>query len=493
MTMPKRSVRVFAWRYVSGAPLNGVRKTNATAFRFGNAQLHVAEQKPAKWSYWPRYIKGSIRLLAVTYALFLGWAALTGNYWILWITGGLILTYAITDASLYVVDKRAENASTRIPRKVVFKEIEQYIRRINCEDTPFIGFAMGKKPIMLDLDNDAPHGALSMGTGAGKSATLGGIVAQLLYGGVEHVLIVDVKVVSLLQFEDHPRVTYANTYEAMWEGILYEEQIMNERYAELRENPKKVFPRRVIIIEEGNSFASEIAMYYRNEMNGKGRVPIIDALGRILFKGRQARLNVIGAWQRLTVQAVADPAVRDQFGFKIMARFSVTAWKSLIGTFPIPRSSRHRGRAVIVVGDEQESFQMCFWTPAETREFAFANDEPIDATEALETYTRDQGEFNDAETKETVPDVSRPDFSQVNGSDSHKRSNEGAAVDDTVDYQVTLHEAIKMGLVGDLSYDALRAARQRDKTFPPNCGKRGRELIYSAKMMKEWNVRKRAA
>ena len=489
--MARRSVKTFVWRWVSGAQLDGERKTNATAFRFGTSQLHPTEQKPARWSYWPRYIKGSIRVLGTLYAGVLVWAWFSGQEWLDYATAGIIVAYCIIDVGLFIVDKRRENEATRIPRKVIFKDVEKFVRRINCADTPLIGLAMGKQPVMLDLDNDAPHGALSMGTGAGKSATLGGIIAQLLYGGAEHVLIIDVKVISLMQFENHPRVTYANTYEAMWEGLLHEERIMNDRYQELLADNKKIFPRRVIIMEEGNSFASEIAMYYRTEMGGKGRVPIIDTLGRILFKGRQARMNVIGAWQRLTVQAVADPAVRDQFGFKILARFSVTAWKSLIGTFPIPRSSRHRGRAVIVVGDEQEAFQMVYWTPQETRDFAFANDQETVADVLDEAYRRDLGELNGTGSKGATTSEPVAEFSLVSPSVSNNGSKQDEPVSEPVDYPVTLQEAIKGGIVIDLSYEGLRSAKSRGGQFPSNVGKRGREHIYSSNALREWDQKRR--
>ena len=489
--MARRTVQTFVWRWVTGAPLDGERKTNATAFRFGTQQLHPTEQKPAAWSFWPRYIKGSVRVLGTFYAVLLIWAWFSGREWLDYATGGIIFAYCIIDVGLFVIDKRRETEMHRIPRKVLFKDVEKFVRRINCADTPLIGLGMGKQPVMLDLDNDAPHGALSMGTGAGKSATLGGIIAQLLYGGVEHILIIDVKVISLMQFENHPRVTYANTYEAMWEGLLHEEEIMNARYQELLLDNKKVFPRRVIIMEEGNSFASEIAMYYRTEMGGKGRVPIIDTLGRILFKGRQARMNVIGAWQRLTVQAVADPAVRDQFGFKILARFSVTAWKSLIGTFPIPRSSRHRGRAVIVVGDEQESFQMVYWTPAETRDFAFANDQETVSDVLADSYARDLGESNDAALNESAAGESGSSLVLVKAPVSNASSNESEAQTEATDYPVTLHEAIKSRIVIDISYDGLRAARQRGGKFPQSISKRGRELLYSANALRKWDEERR--
>jgi hypothetical protein len=74
---------------------------------------------------------------------------------------------------------------------------------------------------------------------------------------------------------------------------------------------------------------------------------------------RAVNMHMFGAWQVLLVIAAGgDSQLRDQFGLKILSRFSPQAWDLLVGTRPREPSSSVPGRAVAVMEGERKRFQM---------------------------------------------------------------------------------------------------------------------------------------
>jgi hypothetical protein len=466
--------------------------------------------------------------LGVAFAIFFVWAW-WHMQWFDWSVIVLTLCGCVASVCLWVYEKRQATASTRMPWRVMFKgDIRECIDRTATADRVVVGFAAGKRPVLLDFEADAPHAIAAMGTGGGKSTLLRGLIAQLLHNGVEHITIIDPKLVSLIEFADHPRVRICITYGEMWEGILDFYHVMRDRYQQLHADPTITFPRRVLFVEEGNSFGAEIRLYWNNELGGKGPAPIIQTLALILFQARQAGMNVIGAYQRLSVAAVGTPDARDQFGFVIMSRFKPTAWKSLVGTMPIPRSPRHKGRALVVVGEDQELVQMVGWTPGQARAYADGPEDPDAAFDAAfdaaapvqgrQAQRPDQGkrtdlasdQLRDAAASPLVIDgvsnvqamldldhVAAPvqgsciamqgtsTGDDVTGPDSQTdNTSPPPAMPDG--YGVTMKEAIELKLVR-CKLGALRAARQRG-TFPKPIEQRSGADVYRVRDITEWEA-----
>jgi hypothetical protein len=89
------SLRVFAWRYFTGAHLNGRRYTNATWFRRGTSP------KPALtwWTALPRLHRAAYRLLIIVIPASWVYAYTVGRWWTLLATFA-VLPYVLHHGSL---------------------------------------------------------------------------------------------------------------------------------------------------------------------------------------------------------------------------------------------------------------------------------------------------------------------------------------------------------------------------------------------------------
>jgi hypothetical protein len=359
----------------------------------------------------------------------------------------------------------------RLPASVTFADVLTLLPQCDGSD-PLVAIGPGGAEVRLAMDGTEPHTALSYATGRGKSSTLSGIIAQGARAGWDDVTIIDPKYVSLNMLDGVPGVSIHRTWEQQWNAITEFRQVMDERYVILNENPTATFGRRVLALDEGNSFAEEMRLHWATikAKDDPATPPVLTDLAFIIFKGRQVNCNVLGAWQRLSVRAVGGSGdVRDQFGFKILCGHSAAAFLSLAGERG-PRGSRHPGRAVAVRGTSVELVQLVYWTPAEAREWALngRDPEPRRATYPAASY----------------------------GPVSHSPADEKPSADQLKAHSrvvsVTLTDAVRSGLVG-CTLTAARAARARDASFPEAAGKRGREYLYDAAELAEWGQTRRGA
>ena len=80
--------------------------------------------------------------------------------------------------------------------------------------------------------------------------------------------------------------------------------------------------------------------------------------------GRQVRMHVLLVAQFATVRALGGPEVREQFATRILARYSLNAWRMLAGeVHPAPKSTKHPGRAQVVIGGAASGLPVggCAW------------------------------------------------------------------------------------------------------------------------------------
>src|SRR5882757_1073626 len=75
------------------------------------------------------------------------------------------------------------------------------------------------EPVINDLDTDAPHILMSVGTGGTKSTMLAGFIAQGLHKNVDHVYVLDPKRQSLNCFNGIDRVTIARSESEMVQAV----------------------------------------------------------------------------------------------------------------------------------------------------------------------------------------------------------------------------------------------------------------------------------
>jgi hypothetical protein len=240
------------------------------------------------------------------------------------------------------------------------------------QDRPVLGLGTGCEPIHLDFTGEIAHLAASIGTGGGKSSLLRFLVAQFAHHGVRDFDVCDVKWVSLAGMEDVPGLNIYRDVEDIWDAIALARAEMDRRYVELLKDPRRTFPRKVIILEEQNAFALETAIRWR-EVRGKDKrntAPVWNDVALLLVKARQVNINLIGVYQRMTADSCGGGTLRDQYGLKLLSRFSPQAWDTLVGTKPRGVSSAIPGRAIAVLGGLHRAVQLPFITVEDAMELA---------------------------------------------------------------------------------------------------------------------------
>ncbi|MFE4337406.1 hypothetical protein ACFRQM_51495 [Streptomyces sp. NPDC056831] len=129
----------------------------------------------------------------------------------------------------------------------------------------------------------------------------------------------------------------------------------------------------LILLEEINATMKQLARYWEKirESGDPKASPAVDALNEILYMGRQLRMHVLLVAQSATARALGGPEVRRQFATRILARYSVNAWRMLAPeVHPAPKSTKHHGRAQVVIGGTARETQVLFFTETEAREWA---------------------------------------------------------------------------------------------------------------------------
>lgn len=319
------------------------------------------------------------------------------------------------------------------------------------ESAPVIGLS-ATGPVAVDLDAEAPHVLVSMSTGAGKSATIRTLAAQLVRNGCQ-VIVIDAKRVSQGWLRDRPGVTYCRTAErahVTLVGLLPE---MERRYEvidaasadEIEAGTVDVGPRIVILFEEMNAMMGKLIRHWqetRTKSDPK-QSPAISAFHEILCMGRQGRINVIAVAQLATARTVGGPEARENFAVRILGRYTRNAWLMLAPeVWPMPRASKRPGRVQVVQAGAATETQVTYMTLAEAREWA--SGAPVTVPAAWVTDT--------AQTPVTVTDVTDRDQTPGPAPAEPQRSAEPA--------RYTLAAAAREPWCR-LSYDALRQARSR--------------------------------
>ncbi|MGW4808067.1 FtsK/SpoIIIE domain-containing protein [Kitasatospora sp. NPDC004272] len=294
----------------------------------------------------------------------------------------------------------------RPPQKVLFSEVKDLIDALPASQV-LIGLGTRNEKIVIDFDDETPHVGLSIGTGGGKSATLRNIIVQQIRKGAEKVVIIDPKLISQDCLDGIPEVEIYTEIGEQWEAIAKFAMEMERRYQIKKADKSATFPRWFLIMEEQNDFAEESYQTWMDvkEKGDPARPPVFSQVAKTLFKGRQANMNVISVYQRLTARAAGGTELRDQYGAKILARFSPQAWNSLVATTPRPKSSRHNGRAIVVIGGSERTCQMVFVGEDEAREYALNGRRPVQSAAYVPIAEREVAAMSTPEAVEDIPGI----------------------------------------------------------------------------------------
>jgi hypothetical protein len=171
---------------------------------------------------------------------------------------------------------------------------------------------------------------------------------------------------------------------------------------------------------------------------------------------------VIAIAQMMTARTLGGPEARENFATRILARYSVNAFKMLAPEiWPIPKSSRHAGRVQVVIGGEAFETQALFLTDREAQ--GWASDGPITAPVTWSNTSADRNTMP-AEQPATV------------------------LSDETVARTVTpmsLADIARRDIV-PMKYGTLRASKSRDLSFPAPVDKKGDRDLYDPYEIVAW-------
>jgi hypothetical protein len=333
------------------------------------------------------------------------------------------------------------------PAKVGLDDVAPHFDTI-AEDEFVIGLTTGSAPFVVSLADDAPHIAISGGSGAGKSVLVQLVAAQVLRRGGQ-VTIIDIKG-SHRWAKGVPGVRYCITGEQAHNALVELAELAGQRNRDAFNSDDDDFDpgiRHLVIMEEVNAGISILMNYWLGaRLKGDPVMsPAIVGLRFLLFTGRSAKVNVVGIAQSLTARAIGGPEARENFAVRCLARYTANAWKMLAPQAAMPRASRVRGRWTVVIGDTVTQVQVAYLTPAQMRDAARVTG----GAKIPDTRLTSSVAGNDPGTGNTVDPLSEP---------------------------ITLREAVEEGILPwgkDATKMRMSRARKAGRALPEPVGKRG--------------------
>lgn len=332
-----------------------------------------------------------------------------------------------------------------------------------------LGIGANRQVAEINLDSDAPHIGMSIGTGGGKTDTVALMIAILVRRFCERIDVIDPKRVSHNWARGLPGVFIHRYVAGQMEAIHNVRLCMDARYDAIDTDPDITFPRHVLVIEEQNSLMQDLADYwteYRTNLEPAERAkcprqnPAISDLRYILNKGRQCRINVISVYQRMSATATGGGDARENYGAKILARCSHQTWKILVGT-RMPAMPRIAGRATLVIGDDIHEIQRAH--AAITKRDGSADKEGIARLREFALNGRQEIESGIVPLVKNIS-IAEPELELV-----------------------SLREACETGIL-NMRYGAALKARQRDTEFPAGIRTKSDVLGYLPDDLRKWQA-----
>lgn len=360
------------------------------------------------------------------------------------------------------------------PALVRFADVRELADETSVE-RPLVGLAARHRPVHVDWTLDSPHALASMGSGAGKSVLGRALAAHTVRHGGRVIVIDSVKHGASHRWaKGVPGIDIHRQPSTAHDALVALAAEVERRCEQDWHGTESDDQRVLLIVEESNATRRQLQSYWVNELEGKKTSPAVAALADILCVGRQAKVNVLAVGQLMTAQASGGNDARENYGVKIMSRFSRNAARMLVPEIdPQPRSSRHLGRSQVCIGGVATETQVVLMDEAEAVEWA--------TTGVPQPVSRASW----AVSPEPVFAGTGGDSAPVRRLELVTTFSDGEPADEAADEPVGLREAVALELV-PTTLPALRQARHDDPEFPSSCAKRGQELLYSPTELVRW-------
>jgi hypothetical protein len=345
-----------------------------------------------------------------------------------------------------------------------------------------LGPTVGMRPVRIDLDSDVPHVLLSMGTGAGKSVTAKTLGMQALRKGWA-VVVLDLKQ------ESHPwakklirqgvaGVTYCRKAAEVHDALLALDAEMEARGDIREEDEHAQFQRVLVIAEELNLTANRLREHWQliKPKGAPAKSPAVAALANLTYAGRSFAMHVLAVGQMLTANTMGGPEARENFGCRILGRYTRNNWMMLVPEcLPIPRSSKIRGRVQVCIAGEATATQVLYATDEEAVAYASGG---IDAGDPPGVIPFRLGD---------VPEGTESADTHSDRGFSGGQSPNGDTLGVPEPRRYTLAEACATDVIS-ANYEAARKARLRSNGSFPAGETVGSETTYTAEELQEWDA-----
>lgn len=269
-------------------------------------------------------------------------------------------------------------AAPKPPDMVRFKDMVSLMESCKSGEA-VIGLDRYGEPYYGSFNLDDPHWGFSVGSGRGKSTFLQVTAAQILHNDAKATLdAIDPKMSSLTPLVGIPGVTVARDPQnipEMWDVISRFKVKMLNRLEQQKTDPTAEFPIKLLVIDEINMFSNMSSAYWKalpKSERPTSTPGVWQDIASILWMGRAARCHFIGVGQRLDDKATGGIGLRDSLGFRGLAGFRKNQWDMLIGTTPVPRSQKPKGRWIYSDGQTETWVQNVYGSPQLIRDYATA-------------------------------------------------------------------------------------------------------------------------
>lgn len=273
-------------------------------------------------------------------------------------------------------------SSPHAPRSVTVEQILPFITRARWDEL-VLGYGRGSKPepVVVSLNDDSPHLAMSMGSGAGKTALARLIIAQwLMKGGVVYIL--NPKRRGYQWAKDLPGCRVAETDEQCFMMLTWLGQQLDDRQETASEQadwddrlpPGLLGERVLVVVEEMNILVSRQRKYWkRNQAMAALLVgwpedsplpkdsPALDGLETIAYAGRQSEFFALFMGQRLSSKVISGD-VLENVGVRMLGRYSQRNVNMMAPDLSqaLPVSDSHPGRIQVIANGAVHECQVAY-------------------------------------------------------------------------------------------------------------------------------------
>jgi hypothetical protein len=378
------------------------------------------------------------------------------------------------------------------PELIGFSDVEHFLSAQGEWDFLY-GMTGSGESFSISVTGDTPHGAVSSGSGGGKSELLKGITAQAGHKGW-FTVILDYKEESQPWARNLDGVRYVTSI-----GKIHDMCVeIGEELMWRKENPDAPRPRLLILAEEWSATAPQLTEYYQilraTEPDPDARrampprSPAISAITNLIFMGRALGVFLQFVAIRFSARVTNGNAdLRESFQVINMARYKPQTVKMLAPDVkPFPRKSKIPGRWVAVNGDEAVVYQGVLWSDEAATAWHQSGTE-IQASPFSERYRP---------TDPTVSHVHSGQETQL-GHDPTGPNWDVPAIEGEIIDQVDARKLSEMvdGLAHlDVTLNVLQMAVKRDESFPGAFGgNQFKGYTYDFEQVKEWARRRYAS